>query len=117
MVDDIPQLNYSNLLNDLFLTCRNQQFSCIVSVQYCKCISKMARASVHNIICGYHNTNESTESLLESFIGADLRKLTGITKKPELVEKYMELVKPNDYHTFFHIQPRQRVLQRFTLDL
>jgi hypothetical protein len=62
LIDDIPQLNYSNLLNDLFLTCRNQQFSCIVSVQYCKCISKMARASVHNIICVDRDYKETRAS-------------------------------------------------------
>ena len=117
MIDDIPNIRYSNILNDAFLTMRNQNFSTIASVQYAKCMSKMARGSVHNVLCGYQNTNDATMSLLESFIGADLRKLTGITNKDELAEKYMELLEPNEYHTFFHISPRYRKLQRFTLDL
>jgi hypothetical protein len=117
MIDDIPQINYSAIINDCFLTMRNQNFNSLVSVQYSRCVSKMGRSSVGNILAGYQNTSESTLSLLESFLGPELRKLTGITNKDELAEKYMDLVKDNDYHTFFHIQPRYRKVQRFTLEI
>ena len=64
MIDDCINLRFNSILNNLVLVLRNSNFSSIISIQYDKILSKQARSSVNNVICGGLNTDESIESFL-----------------------------------------------------
>ena len=61
MIDDCVDQYFNKTLNNLFLVNRNQQISTIMSCQYPCMLSKRARASVKNVICGGINSDKSNK--------------------------------------------------------
>lgn len=125
MIDDCIDVRFNKILNNLILVLRNSNFSTIISLQYDKLLSKQARSSVNNIICGGLNTDEAIESLLKSFFKSELTKLMKqdneyLNKKifmDDLNNKYREITDSNNGHTFIKYVPQDRDMEVFSLKI
>lgn len=119
MVDDCINIRYNNVLNNLILVLRNSLFSSIISIQYDKLLSKQARSSVNNVICGGLNTDESIEGILKTFFKSEMCKLVDKEKPKmeDLIDKYRSITDSNDGHTFLKYIPQERDMEVFSLKL
>ena len=128
MIDDCVDQYFNKTLNNLFLVNRNQQISTIMSCQYPCMLSKRARASVKNVICGGINSDESIKLMLDCFLKSELSKvMTSMNSslKPEsfgkkineqdMINFYRDTCDKNDGHTFIWSAPQHRKLEAFTL--
>lgn len=68
MFDDILELKYKNLINNLVLTYRNANISTIICLQYSKLLSKMNRSNVNNIIIFGSNSDEAKFDVIELYL-------------------------------------------------
>jgi hypothetical protein len=68
LFDDIIDLKYKKLVNNLILTYRNSNISTIMCLQYGFLLSKMNRANVNNIIIFGCNSAESKKDLIELYL-------------------------------------------------
>ena len=125
MIDDCVDQYYNKTLNNLFLVNRNQQISTIMSCQYPCILSKRARASVKNVICGGINSDESVKLMLDCFLKSELAKEMK-KNNPELdprkkineqdmINYYRDTCDKNNGHTFIWSSPQNRNIEAFTL--
>jgi hypothetical protein len=68
MFDDVIDIKHSKIVNQLILSYRNSNMSCIISLQYAYLVSKMMRANVNNIAIFDSNSNESITDLINLFL-------------------------------------------------
>ena len=119
MIDDVTDQYHNSVLNNLFLVNRNQQISTILSCQYPLILSKRARSSVKHLITGGLNSDESIETILNSYLKSHMttecKKDMPNPKKIDLVDKYREITDGNDGHTFIWYSPQHQTVQPFTL--
>lgn len=102
MFDDIIDMKYSKLINQLILTYRNSNISTIMCLQYGYLLSKMNRANVNNIIIFGSNTNESIEDLIKTYLKPYFNKLGYKTFDEQMgLFKYVT----NDFG-FIYIHPK-----------
>lgn len=121
MIDDCVDQYYNKTLNNLFLVNRNQQISTIMSCQYPAMLSKRARASVKNVICGGINSDESIKLMLDCFLKSELEK--EMKKKDDskkismndMINYYRDTTDKNNGHTFIWSCPKNRNLEAFSL--
>jgi hypothetical protein len=119
IIDDCIEESYNQVVNNLFLVNRNQQITTILSCQYPAILSKRARGSCKNIICGGINSDESIKVLTDSFLKSEMinkyfpneKKISEI----DIINKYRGITDGNNGHVFFYHNPQQRILQPFTL--
>jgi hypothetical protein len=119
MIDDCVDQYFNKTLNNLFLVNRNQQISTIMSCQYPAMLSKRARASVKNVICGGINSDESIKLMLDCFLKTELKKKIKdddckITDD-KLINFYRDICDQNNGHTFIWLNSKDRKLEAFTL--
>ena len=124
MIDDCVDQYFNKTLNNLFLVNRNQQISTIISCQYPCMLSKRARASVKNVICGGINSDESIKLMLDCFLKSELSKEMKKNNKLDpdkkineqaMINFYRDTCDKNNGHTFIWSSPQHRKLQAFTL--
>lgn len=124
MIDDCVDQYFNKTLNNLFLVNRNQQISTIMSCQYPCMLSKRARASVKNVICGGINSDESIKLMLDCFLKSELSKEMKKNNKLDpdkkineqaMINFYRDTCDKNNGHTFIWSSPQHRKLQAFTL--
>ena len=124
MIDDCVDQYFNKTLNNLFLVNRNQQISTIMSCQYPCMLSKRARASVKNVICGGINSDESIKLMLDCFLKSELTKEMKKNNKLDpdkkineqtMINFYRDTCDKNDGHTFIWSSPQHRKLEAFTL--
>lgn len=126
MIDDCVDQYYNKTLNNLFLVNRNQQISTIMSCQYPAMLSKRARASVKNVICGGINSDESIKLMIDCFLKSELSKeMKKIhpekydngkkINEQDMINFYRDTCDENDGHTFIWSSPQHRKLKAFTL--
>tara|TARA_R110000772_G_scaffold212936_1_gene323504 strand:+ start:393 stop:1088 length:696 start_codon:yes stop_codon:yes gene_type:complete len=124
MIDDCVDQYYNKTLNNLFLVNRNQQISTIMSCQYPAMLSKRARASVKNVICGGINSPESIKQMIDFFLKSQLTdemKKKYPNKYPEskkineqdIINFYKETTNKNDGHTFIWSAPQFDKIEAF----
>ncbi len=68
LFDDIIDLKYKKLVNNLILTYRNANISTIMCLQYGYLLSKMNRANVNNIIIFGCNSAEAKKDMIELYL-------------------------------------------------
>jgi len=113
MFDDVTNVRYNNLMNDLILTYRNSDISSIVSLQYPNLLNKSARASINNIIFFGLNSDESIIVALNSFLKSHFSKL-GIIGETEQINFYKELTAD---HQFIYLHPESGTMSVHKLKL
>lgn len=99
LLDDIIDVKYSSLLNNLILTYRNSNISTLISLQYPKLLNKSARANVNNIILFNFNTDETCIDAINLFLKAHFNKM-GYKSEDDKLKLYKELTKN---HGFIYI--------------
>lgn len=115
LLDDIINMRYSEVCNELVLLLRNSLISSIISCQYPMMLSKMARSSVNNVCSFGLNTDEACEAML-LFFGNELNKITGL-KKEALIGEFCRLCQMGDHHSFLKYRPLTRELEHCLLKL
>lgn len=124
MIDDCVDQYFNKTLNNLFLVNRNQQISTIMSCQYPCMLSKRARASVKNVICGGINSDESIKLMLDCFLKSELSKEMKKNNKLDpdkkineqaMINFYRDTCDKNNGHTFIWSSPQHRKLEAFCL--
>lgn len=102
MFDDIIDMKYSKIINQLILTYRNSNISSYICLQYGFLLSKMNRANVNNIIIFGSNTNESITDLITTYLKPYFNKLGYKTYDSQMaLFKYV-----TDNFGFIYIHPK-----------
>lgn len=101
LVDDIIDVRYSKVINDMILTLRNSKISTILSTQYTNLVSKAARSSVNNVFIFGFNTNESVIVVINVYLASHFSKL-GFTTIESQVQFFNDVTKD---HGFIYLKP------------
>lgn len=99
LFDDIIDLKYKKLVNDLILTYRNSNISTIMCLQYAYLLNKSNRANVNNILIFGCNSEEGKKDLIELYLKHYLLDM-GLNTYSERVN-YFDKVTSN--YGFFYI--------------
>jgi hypothetical protein len=111
--DDILQVRYSNLMNELILTYRNSNISSLISLQYVKLLSKSCRSSVNNVLFFGINADEDIISTVKCYLKSHFAKM-GVKREIDQVNLYRELTKD---HQFLYLHPESNTLSLHKLDI
>lgn len=111
--DDLINIRYSDLLNDMVLTYRNANISTILLIQYSNLLSKMSRANYNYLIMGSLNTDEAIVVILKSFLSSALARF-GLKSLDEKINFY-KLHTRN--HQFIVFNPRTQDLKFVRLNI
>lgn len=103
MFDDIITAKHAAIIQELFLTYRNSNISCIISLQYGFLLSKQSRSNVNNICLFRFLSDESIEVVVRTYLQAWFRKI-GIHNREDQMNVYKELTKD---HQFLYLNPRE----------
>lgn len=101
MLDDIVDVKFNKLLNEMIMTYRNSNISCIVSMQYAKLLAKNARTNINNIILFGFNTDESIEDIIKTYLKGYFGKL-GLKSMDEKINFYRKVC---ENHGFIYLHP------------
>lgn len=114
ILDDIVDISYNKIVNKMILIYRNSLISSIISLQYCKLLSKKARGNVNNVIMLSLNTDEAIEQCIKLFLKSYFRKM-GCLCMTEMIDLYREITKD---HGMVYIRPSEPDFIKFIrLDL
>jgi len=113
MLDDIIDVRFSKLLNNLILTYRNSNISSIVSLQYPRLLNKSSRANVNNIILFNFNTDETCIDAIKLYLKSYFIKL-GYKSENEQLALYKELTKN---HGFVYINTVHNIISFHRLNI
>lgn len=106
MFDDLIDLRFNKLVNNLILTYRNSNMSSIICLQYAKLLSKAARGNINNIFLLSLNTDESITDVISTF-------LTGTIKRNKFVDEGDSVAwyrdKTSNYN-YIHINPLHKFI-------
>lgn len=99
MFDDIINMKYGSLLNEMILTYRNSNLSTIICLQYPFLLNKGNRANVNNVFIFGSNTNESIVDLINTFLKPYFNRMgiIGIDNQTEFFKRI------TFNHGFFYI--------------
>jgi len=92
LFDDILEMKYSRILNNLILSYRNSNISSVICLQYIKLLSKQNRANVNNIILFRSHTEEAIKDIIDTYLKQYFRKI-GLQTYPEMYHFYIEATK------------------------
>lgn len=95
LFDDIIDVRFSKIINNLILTYRNSNISTIMCLQYTNLLSKQARSNVNNLIFFAFNTEEAIEPLIKAYLYGLFREL-GVAKE-EMIKFYKVLTEDHNY--------------------
>ncbi len=112
-IDDIINVRYSKILNEMILTLRNSNISTLICLQYVRLLSKQARGNVNNVLCFQSNTDENTEEIIKVYLRNHFKKM-GIKKLPDMVILYKEITKN---HGFIYVNMRNGNISYHRLNL
>lgn len=101
MFDDIIDMKYTKLINQLILTYRNSKISTIMCLQYGYLLNKMNRANVNNVIIFGANSNEAIQDLITTFLKPYFVRL-GYKNYDEQIALFKYVT---DNYGFFYIHP------------
>lgn len=99
--DDIIDLKFKKLVNELILTYRNSNMSTILLMQYLYGVSKMMRSNINNIIIFGVNSDEAAQDLIKTYLKPYFMKL-GYRTYEEQIKLFKDVT---DNHGFFYIHP------------
>ncbi len=101
ILDDIVDISRNKILNKMILIYRNSKISSIISLQYCKLLSKKARGNVNNVVLLSLNSDEAIEQAVSLYLKSYFRKM-GCLCMAEMVDLYRKLT---DKHGMIYIRP------------
>lgn len=105
MFDDIIDMKYSSLINNLILTYRNSNISTIMCLQYAYLMSKMNRANVNNIIIFDGGSEQAIKDLIDNFLKAYFLNLGLKTYK----DQYNFFKEVTNNYGFFYINNHKNI--------
>lgn len=111
--DDITDVRYNQIVNDLILTYRNSLISSVVSLQYPNMLAKSSRSSINNLIFFGFNTDECIKVVLDSFLKSYFTK-AGIIGEANQINFYRELTKD---HQFIYLHPQSGFIGLYKLSI
>jgi len=97
--DDVIDVKYKKILNEMILTYRNSNISTIISLQYPYLLSKQNRANLNGICLFQTNSSESIKDIIDTFLKHHFIKM-GITHYNDMVNFYK---KATENHSFIYI--------------
>lgn len=97
--DDVIDMKYSKLINQMILTYRNSNISTFICMQYAYLLNKMSRANLNGVLIFNTNSNESKIDLIKTFLKPYFNRL-GIIGEPEMINFFDYITKD---HGFFYI--------------
>lgn len=112
--DDIIDVRYSNVINNLILTYRNSNISSIISLQYANLLSKASRGSVNNIILGRFNSDGAISSIINCYLKSRFSKDFGISNEIDQINLYKQLTKD---HQFIYLHPESGAFKLFKIKI
>lgn len=68
MFDDIIDMKFSKIINDMILSYRNSNLSSVICLQYIKLLNKQNRANTNNIIIFRNHTDESIKDVIDTYL-------------------------------------------------
>lgn len=99
--DDIIDIRFNRLLNNLILTYRNSKMSFIGGLQASKLVNPNMRGNINNVICMHFNTDELAEQVINIYLKSAFIKL-GILSPMERLLFYKKATKDRG---FIYIHP------------
>lgn len=99
LFDDVIDVKYGKLLNEMILTYRNSNMSTIICLQYPYLLSKSNRANLNGVCLFQTNTAESIKDIIDVFLKHYFIKI-GITNYNDMYNFYKEATKD---HSFIYI--------------
>lgn len=106
MFDDIIDVRFNRIINDLILTYRNSRISTIINIQYVKLLSMSARSNVNNIIFMHLNTHQDIKNTIEALLQSTLQKI-GLKTVNDMINFYRKMTKD---HGFMYFNPSSEQL-------
>jgi len=116
LIDDCVSNSYTQSLNFLFLVARNLLISTFCCVQRETLVSRSARSSANNVVTFGINTEQCIKGILESFYMTELKELSGLTKKDDLIHEFRRLTSMGGGHSFLVYIPFTRELKHYLLE-
>lgn len=106
MFDDIIDMRFNRIINDLILTYRNSKVSTIINIQYAKLLSMPSRSNVNNIIFMHLNTDEDIQNTIEALLQSTFKK-RGLNTMNDMINFYRDMTED---HGFMYFNPSGRHL-------
>jgi len=106
MFDDITDMRFNKIINDLILTYRNSNVSTIINIQYVKLLSMSTRSNVNNVIFLHLNTDEDIKKTIDAFLGSQFKKI-GYDKMIDMIQFYRD---STSNHGFIYFHPSTQSL-------
>ncbi len=104
--DDIIDIRFNRLLNNLILTYRNSKMSFVGSLQATKLANPNMRGNINNVICLSFNTDELVEQVINIFLKSAFIKLGVLTP----IERLLFYKKVTKNRGFIYINPASQRL-------
>lgn len=112
MFDDVLDVKNSKLLDNLILSYRNAKMSSIISIQYVFLLKKSMRANINAVILHAFNTDESIESVINTFLKGYLQGLR--MPKDQWIAWYKKMTAD---HAFIYVKPSEGIVGFHRLEL
>ncbi len=100
--DDIVTEKNKPILNELVLTYRNSNISCMILLQYIYLLSKMNRATINNVFIFGFNTDEACREIIKTYLEGHFNKM-GYTTEDSRLAFFKEIT---DNHGFIYVKPQ-----------
>lgn len=113
LFDDIIDTKYSKIINELVLTYRNSDISCIFCLQYTYLLSKMNRGTINNILIFNFNTDDIAMDCINIFLKGYFVRM-GKTTNAEQLAFFKEMT---SNHGFIYIKPAAGTISFHRLNL
>lgn len=101
MFDDVLDVRYNKLINNMIMTYRNSNISTIMALQYVNLLNKSARSNLNAVCCFRFNTDESIEGIINMFLKGYFSKM-GLKNIVDQINFYKEVTKD---HGFIYLHP------------
>jgi len=106
MFDDILDVRYNKLINNMIMTYRNSNISTIIALQYPNLLARSARSNLNAICCFRFNTDESIEIIINSFLKSSFKKL-GYENIVDQINFYKEVTQN---YGFIYLHPTSNTI-------
>lgn len=92
LFDDVIDVRFNRIINELILTYRNANVSTIINLQYVNLLGKSARSNVNNVIFQHLNTDADIETTIKAFLKSYLSQM-GLTSMINMISFYRKMTK------------------------
>ena len=101
ILDDVPHVRGSKVIEKMFMIYRNSKMSCIVSMQATKQLMKNCRGNASNVLLFGANDDESIEAIIKCYLMGYLKSI-GIRDISDQINWYKAATAD---HAFIYLHP------------